>query len=247
VSTVWHERSSRSPLSGEAHIDVYLNPQNRTETCGYRAHGADCLCDVDLSKTADITWDDPPDFGRVIGDVEDVIRLGADIWLEYDVGMIPLRVTGKPGREDDPRAYAGSASLSREDMAELIRLVKAGAGWERITKENVSFRSLTRSEYTFIRRALDEVGQKHIFHPVFIQRVIAMHQRGVHLAEITRFASYELGKQMHSAVLGRLLREQGCEPHEAGRGAPGRPVGWAPGCGLSYDEFRRQHGTESED
>lgn len=213
MSTTWQKRESFSPLTGDGHIDVYLNPTHRNVGCGAEGHDADCLCDVDLGKTEGIVWDNPPSHVYNVETVEDLIRAGADIWLEYDVGKVP--VNGR--KEDDRRPGVGAAALSPEHMATLVDLIRGKAGYNAIVAMP-NYNTLTTQEYTFLLRALD-MSTVQAKKKIPTQRCIELHEQGMCPADIVRALRVELRRSIHPSTIAALLRRNGVVPHV---GNPGR-------------------------
>lgn len=213
MSTTWQKRESFSPLMGEAHVEVYLNPRHKFVGCGVHFHPDDCLCDVDLTKTEGMTWDQPPLLRVPVETAEDLILAGADIWLELDVGKIP-QDRDNNGDPRPPRQVI--ADLAAEDVQELVGLVKERTCYAEIVRLD-KYKSLSKQEYTFLLRALDQ-QRSDKFRKIPTARCIELHEQGLCPTDIARVLKEEILRSIHNATIAALLRRNGIEPHAGKRG-----------------------------
>lgn len=99
---------------GDEFIKTYLNPMT---SIGCALHKKpECLCDVDVSLTADLTWDQCPAQLIGINTEAELVEAAANIWLNYDLlrnfqGIMPALA-------DHPR------------LGELLEVIKADASVE---------------------------------------------------------------------------------------------------------------------
>ena len=80
-----HEAGHRvtPTFNTEGVLDFYLDPGAK-EGCLQHAD-PECLCDVDVSKTAGYVWDQVPQELHSVSDAQSLVYGGATIWVNYDL------------------------------------------------------------------------------------------------------------------------------------------------------------------
>lgn len=210
-------------FDGEEFIEAYLRPRERG--CP-RDHPPDCLCDVDVSKTAGITWDRCPPQLINVETVEELVHAAANIWLEYDLLGAPTLVQ-KLEWVDDP-----------EMVENVKRMVSEGRSMNAV--ENELHISLDGRTFAMIRRAVGYQPPPRINYDLLHK----FHGEGLSLMEIKRRFRETTGESFHHSTISKALYRQGLKPNGPVRkGAnPGRPKGYDPNCGFGYRRWRELYG-----
>lgn len=109
------ERQAAPPyFTGDLFIQTYLHPLHEV---GCAAHlKPDCLCDVDVTKTAGMTWDQVPAQLCGVDTAAELVEVAANIWLNEDVLARPAEVTG--------------TLIDHPNMPAMLDAIKAGCTLE---------------------------------------------------------------------------------------------------------------------
>ena len=208
-------------FNGEEFIEAYLRPRERG--CP-RHHPPDCLCDVDVSKTAGMTWDKCPPQLINVETVEELVLAAANIWLEYD--LMERSVEQKLAWVDDP-----------EMVANIKRMASEGATMTAV--EDALHIDLEAKTFAMIRKAVGFQPPTRIDYDLLRQ----FHAEGLSLVNIQKRFRETMGVGFHHTTISKALYRIGLKPngHVKGLNA-GRPKGYDPNCGFGYRKWRELYG-----
>lgn len=192
---------------GEACVEAYLTDPELYWGCNAHAD-PDCLCDVDVSKTAGMTFDKvPPELAGVV-DTEDLIRAGAQLWMDYDL----IR-----GFDFDMLHQHGSLlHMEREDIDRLVVMVKDRASIDEIKEV---FSGLSNNEIGFIRRVCgtntpNGAGMRRL--RCSEAKVLQLHNEGLSIHFIIKRIEEEDGIKMQDKTIRRWMQYIGITPNVMG-------------------------------
>jgi len=222
VSVGFVQKSRKYRFEGEQFIHEYLNPLDE-RGCG--PHGdATCLCDVDVSKTEGMVFDNAPIDMLGVVDADDLIKAAANIWLNYDLAG---SITFLPQWFDDPNGG--------EMLEKVIAGVKERKGEKTLSKE-LGLPRMSHHTLSAIRRAVGVPARNHQEDRIPKERVLHLHNEGKSVIQISRIITKERGFLLAHRSIYRVLKENNLTPNVTG--VYGRPIGFQMGKGITYAEWR---------
>lgn len=186
-------------ITSDGLVERFLSPRRKVRCGG--GHGEDCLCDVDVSRTAGMTWDKVPDRLLNVETVDDLVRAAAHIWLDKEVGecnshgLIPF-VDRVPDRI--------------EEVLEDVR-----SGMTRPAAEEKYGPIFAHNEFYWLRR-LVEAPMAYQITPDDL--VIELHDSGLNAHQILRRIQAMGYKVKSHKSITKSLRRNGIPPRLVGRG-----------------------------
>lgn len=212
-------RSSRKHFEGEQFLESYLTPKGP----GCKFHlNPDCLCDVDISCTAEMTWDQAPDCLVNVDTAEDLVLAGANVWLNYDLTRPYVQL---------------SESLDDVKMQQLIDMARD----MRTTEEIEAALNVRIEPHTMglIREALNAFRPNNRNRPLPVDAICKLHTEGFTARMIFERLRDEMDWHPSLGMIYRVLRGNGFKPHN------GKPKGFDSKQGLTYSEWREKYGLEA--
>lgn len=219
-------RSTRRHFTGEQFLEAFLNPPER---CCATHEQPDCLCDVDVSKTAGMTWDKVPPELYNVETREDLVVAAANLWLNLDVVVPSSRVVQKLEWTSDP-----------EVVERVKQAVKDGCTLDRLEKEyHVHLES---HMLALMRRAVGREPPS----PLNMEMVRELHAEGMSLVQIKDRIRAIDGVSFHPTTISKALKRMGLKPHgRKSKTAKGTPHGYKRDSGLTHKEWREKHGAST--
>lgn len=198
-----HTRSSSQLPIGDVSLDAYTTDPGHCHGCAAHAD-PDCLCDVDISKTAGMTFDNPPPefFGAL--DVQTILASACRIWINYDL---------------NPNGYGKVLGWSRklqnmseDEMSDLVALVKTEAPLRRVTEEF----DITRDEFAFLRRMCEVTrpsGKGKALSGPMRSKLFRLNAQGLTIPQIILRVEEEEGVKLHYKTVRRIFAAADVAPN----------------------------------
>ena len=214
--------STELRFEGEQFLQDYLNPENK-RGCGDHLD-PECLCDVDVSKTAGMTFDKAPRDLMGVTTREELVLAGANVWLNLDLAQ---------GLHYVPAWWE---SPNREEMlAKTIELLKQRKGQKAISKA-LGIPRMDDKFLALLRKCIGVPHRSHLADPVPKARIITLHNEGKSVLQISRQITKERGFLLAYRSVYRVLAENDLTPHVSG--VYGRPLGYKANSGITYADWR---------
>lgn len=212
------ERSTRYHFESEQFIDAFLAAEG--PGCKFH-HDLECLCDVDVSKTEGMTWDQVPDDLVNVETPEDLVLAAANIWLNVD-----LR-----------RPYVNMSAELEPQVPVFVQMVREHTNidvMERTLHADVDTHTLA-----LVREATNSFKPSNRNRPLPVERICKLHEDGYTVRMIFDKLASEMDWHPSLGRIYTVLRGKGLTPHT------GMPKGYDKTSGLSYSEWRERYGVKA--
>lgn len=191
-------------FESDTFIDTFLDPLAQP---GCHEHNdSDCLCDVDLRKTAGMTWNKVPNELVNVVTPDDLVVAAANIWLNHDL------VHERFGALSETTVLA----VERHEYDEVLSMISTGATWDKVKAKA----PIGKRDFTFLR-TLYGVGSRKSVPALPQARVRELFTAGKTSKEILAILYEEIGFLYSRSTLSHARERMGIPPVSTG-GTPRR-------------------------